>query len=214
MRKKLIILGAGGLAREMAMLAAQVNAFHPTWDILGFIGGPGCAVGQNLGIAPILGDDEWLLRQTFEADLVLGVGYPKVKQKIIDLYLSCCGQFHFPNLIHPRASLDINHVKMGIGNTITCNCVFTCDIAIGNFNLFNLNSTVGHDALVGNMNVINPGCNISGGVNIGNRVLIGTGAQILEQLTIGDDARVGAGAVVTKNVENGWTVAGVPARPL
>ena len=42
----------------------------------------------------------------------------------------------------------------------------------------------------------------------------GAGATILPYITIGESATVAAGAVVTKNVEAGTTVAGVPARAL
>jgi UDP-2-acetamido-3-amino-2,3-dideoxy-glucuronate N-acetyltransferase len=41
---------------------------------------------------------------------------------------------------------------------------------------------------------------------------IGSNATILAGITIGERAMVGAGAVVTKDVEAGETVAGVPAR--
>jgi len=43
---------------------------------------------------------------------------------------------------------------------------------------------------------------------------IGSGAVVLCGVTIGAGALVGAGAVVTKNVEPGAVVAGVPSRPL
>lgn len=41
---------------------------------------------------------------------------------------------------------------------------------------------------------------------------IGSGAVIMCGVTIGEQAMVGAGAVVTRDVPNGATVAGVPAR--
>jgi acetyltransferase-like isoleucine patch superfamily enzyme len=43
---------------------------------------------------------------------------------------------------------------------------------------------------------------------------IGSGAVILAGITVGAGALIGAGAVVTKNVEPGAVVAGVPARRL
>jgi maltose O-acetyltransferase len=49
-------------------------------------------------------------------------------------------------------------------------------------------------------------------VSIGQNVWIGGGAIILPGLTIGDDAVVGAGAVVTRDVPQGATVLGNPAR--
>ncbi len=47
-----------------------------------------------------------------------------------------------------------------------------------------------------------------------HRASIGSGAVILAGVRIGAGALVGAGAVVTRDVEPGDTVAGVPARVL
>jgi acetyltransferase-like isoleucine patch superfamily enzyme len=51
-------------------------------------------------------------------------------------------------------------------------------------------------------------------VFIGNDVLIYSGAIVVPGVRIGDGAVIAAGAVVTRDVEPGATVAGVPARPL
>jgi serine O-acetyltransferase len=47
---------------------------------------------------------------------------------------------------------------------------------------------------------------------IGNGVIIGSGAQMLGPIRIGDRARIGANAVVTKDVPEGATMVGIPAR--
>ncbi|MDD7910929.1 sugar O-acetyltransferase [Pseudovibrio exalbescens] len=58
------------------------------------------------------------------------------------------------------------------------------------------------------------GLEIAKPVTIGSRVWIGGAAVIMPGVSIGDEAIVGAGAVVTKDVAEGATVVGNPARPL
>ena len=43
-------------------------------------------------------------------------------------------------------------------------------------------------------------------------VIVGSGAQVLGPITVGRDARVGANAVATKDVPQGVTVVGIPAK--
>ena len=47
---------------------------------------------------------------------------------------------------------------------------------------------------------------------IGNGVIIGSGAQVLGPILVGDRSRIGANAVVTKDVPEGATMTGIPAR--
>lgn len=51
-------------------------------------------------------------------------------------------------------------------------------------------------------------------VRIGRNIWMGAHAVITPGVTIGDQAFVGAAAVVTKDVEPGWLVGGVPAKPI
>ncbi|NCB69654.1 MAG: acyltransferase [Bacteroidia bacterium] len=79
--------------------------------------------------------------------------------------------------------------------------------------------TIGDDFLSAGNLIINTGSHelhdlspYSKKVTIGNRVWCGTNVTILCGVTIGDDVVVAAGSVVTKNVENGTVVGGVPAK--
>lgn len=50
--------------------------------------------------------------------------------------------------------------------------------------------------------------------SLGDGVIIGSGAQVLGPITVGARARVGANAVVTKDVPEGATMVGIPARQM
>jgi serine O-acetyltransferase len=69
-------------------------------------------------------------------------------------------------------------------------------------------------------NVTLGGTNPSTGVGgkrpptVKSRVVVGSGAQILGPIEVGEGGKVGANAVVTKDVEAGSTVVGIPAKPV
>lgn len=208
----IVIIGAGGLAKEIAFLIDDINKQKKIWNLLGYIDNDEQTIGKMHGKYPIFNTDDWLAITDKEINIAFGVGYPRLKQKLAKR-LQKRENLTFPNLIHPSAVGDWKRIKFGIGNTVCAGNVFTTDIAINSFNLFNLSCTIGHDVTIGNFNVINPSVNISGGIDIGNSVIVGTGAQILEQLEIGSNVTIGAGAVVTKNVASDTIVVGIPAKP-
>lgn len=49
---------------------------------------------------------------------------------------------------------------------------------------------------------------------IGDDVIVSLGAAILGPIVVGDGARIGANAVVTKDVPEGATMVGIPAKPI
>ena len=49
---------------------------------------------------------------------------------------------------------------------------------------------------------------------LGDNVLIGAGAKVIGGVRVGSNVKIGANAVVTKDVPDGATVIGIPARPV
>ena len=213
--RDIVILGAGGLAKEVAFLIEDINKAQaqPEWNLLGYIDSGPETRGRYNGKYPIIGDEDYVV--TYEKDIwaVIGIGTPSIIRRICEK-LCRYNHIHFPNLIHPNVIVDFERTRWGKGNIVCAGNIFTTDITVGSFNIFNPNCTYGHDTVIGNYSVFNPGLNISGGVTVEDGCLIGTGATVLQYLTIGAGSTVGAGAVVTKDVDSGATVVGVPAKPL
>lgn len=207
----IVILGAGGFARELAFLIGEINREKPIYNLLGFVVNNPDLVSKTVGEYNIIGDEEWLVDQ--HVNVALGTGNPQLNSELIHRF-GKKDNLEFPNLVHPRTVWHKDRIKFGRGNIVCAGNIFTTDIEIGSFNIFNIKSTFGHDIKIQDGSIFNPGVNISGGVTIGCRCLIGVGAIVLQYLNIGDDVTIGGGAVVTENCIEQGTYVGVPARKM
>ena len=208
--EKLVIVGSGGLAREIKWLVDECNRIEKRWDVLGWISNE--KEGTIIAGIPVLGDDEWLLNYQDDINVVIAIGNGLLRRKIAKKY-RCNPNISFPNIIAPSACLS-DTVNYGCGCIIMSLSSFTVNISIGDFVVCNPGCTVGHDCKIEDFVSINPGANISGNITLKEGTTVGTGACIIQGLTIGNDAIVGAGSTVIRNVPDGCTVVGVPAKPL
>lgn len=115
--------------------------------------------------------------------------------------------------IHPSALID-PAARIGAGSLVALGAIIQAGASVGCHVIVNTGAIVEHDCAVGDFAHVAPGSVLGGGVSVGEGVLIGLGARVLPGVRIGAWAVVGAGAVVMKDVEDGQTVAGIPARPL
>jgi sugar O-acyltransferase (sialic acid O-acetyltransferase NeuD family) len=148
---------------------------------------------------------------------VIGIGDNSIRRHIAQRYT---GRLRFTNLIHPNASFgrgqrELLEVKRGV---IVCAGVrFTNNIQVGDFCIFNLNSTISHDVVIDDFVYVAPGAHITGNVHIETRAWIGIGVAINQgtenlKRRIGADTTIGSGAVVVKDCEPNGIYVGIPAR--
>lgn len=214
--KRIVIIGAGGFAREVAWLVRDINRAELHYEFLGYVVSDLTKVGEHDSRSEILGDYSWLEKNRSRVDAVaIGIGSPAARLKVgAALSELFPDDAMWPALIHPSVQLDRSSATVGRGVLLCAGAIGTVAITVRDYAMVNLSCTIGHEAVLGRGCVLNPTVNISGGVVLGDGVLVGTGAQILQYVEVGDGATVGAGAVVTKNVEPGTTVVGMPAKPL
>jgi sugar O-acyltransferase (sialic acid O-acetyltransferase NeuD family) len=208
--QKVVILGAGGFAREVLDIFLVQREPAKQYEIIGFIDENPAMKGKELNGYPVLGSFDWFSSNDKNSIRVIcGIGNPvtrrKVVRKALDIGLQFC------NIIHPTAVLT-PFVSIGTGVIITAGCIFTNRIKVGDHVHINLDCTIGHDSVIEDFCTVNPGVHISGNVHIRTGCDVGTGTTIIQGITIGEWSITGAGCVITKDVPPNVTIVGVPGK--
>lgn len=210
--KKLIIIGAGGLGREVAWLTERINQKNKEWDLLGFIDDSEDVQNKKINGYDVLGTIDEISRYS-DAFFVCAVGAAKVREKIINKVKQIMPLAKFAVLVDPSVEIS-SLVEIGEGTIICGNSFLTVNIKIGEHVIINFGCTVGHDAVLQDFVTLYPGVNISGSTNIGHTSEMGTGSQIIQGKAVGNQTIVGAGAVITKDIPEKCTAVGIPAKPI
>jgi sugar O-acyltransferase (sialic acid O-acetyltransferase NeuD family) len=207
----IVIVGHGGLAKEVAFLIEEINRHRPTWNCRGYMTAQRGDVGTRVGKYAVIESDEWLGRTRDNLAVVVAIGRTEIL-KATHARLKENGNLEFPNLVHPHSLGDWDQITLGNGNVIMGGASFTTQITIGSLNVFNPGCTIAHDCVLGSYNLVNPAASLSGQVTLGDEIVVGTGARILQGLRVCSHAVIGAGAVVTHSIEEPGVYVGVPAR--
>lgn len=210
MPKKFVIIGAGGMAREVLDIFEACNNAGQDYEVLGYLvefqyGKPGTLINDK----PILGDLDWLVQHISDVQVISGVGDPALRRRLITRAREYGARFG--NIIHPSAILT-HRVTFGEGVVITAGCIFTNQVHIGNHVYVNLDCTICHDAVLEDFATVSPGVHVSGNVTLCEGCYIGTGVVIIEKRTIGAWSLIGAGSVVIADLPPNSVALGNPAK--
>lgn len=208
--KNLIIIGAGGMGKQLWSFAQQCRGYGSEYVIKGFIDDNRNALDGFEGYPPIL--DTINNYQPIKDDVFANsIGDINLKKKCISNILQRGGEFI--NLIHPLASISPN-TKIGKGNVISARVGIGVESQIGDFCLIQSGAIIGHDVNIGNWVRIDCYCVLIAGVTVEDGVCIHTASVINHDITIGEGATVGAQSFVIRDVKNNTTVFGNPAKKI
>lgn len=203
---KVVILGAGGLGRQLLTQLHMDPGFGKDFEVAGFVDERGPEVVAAELEVPWLGyPDDVVL----DEDHVFLVGVGDTHSRAAQVARLSARGARFMSLT-TRCMLG-ERTRHGpvIFSFDACTGV---DVTIGDHCFFDQDALVGHDVVIGDFVHIGPRCVLAGYVKVGDRATINTGAMIARGVTIGADATVGIGSVVVKDVPPGATVFGNPAR--
>lgn len=213
-----VVFGAGGVAREIAwMLRESVQQVAGDLAPDAFvIADADWTADLRLEDKPVISESDFLKQNTQQSiNVFLALGLPSIKQRVISA-IGARKEYSFPNLIHPKSSMDSRSGKIILGRGVVLYpCAsLTTDISIGDFVHINPGATVAHESCIGSFSTLCPGSHISGRVSIGPGCFVGAGAVIREGLNIAAGCLIGAGAVVVESIAEPGTWVGVPARKM
>lgn len=201
-KKKLVILGAGPFAEDIAEIVTDTGLY----ELIGFVEGQDrerCR--HQLAGLPILWVDD-IKDMGPSVTGICAVGSTARKNFIAqaqELGLK------FATVVHPTARLSPSAL-LGTGTLISAGTIVAASTVIGDHVIINRGCLVGHHNRLGDFVTVSPGANIAGRTIIGDCSYIGIGATVIDGLNIGKNVVVGAGSVVIRDIPDNVMVAGVP----
>lgn len=205
---RVLILAAGGHAQVVADILLRMQETRVEVVPIGYLDDNPLLMGQHVLGLPVLGSIAHLSTIAHDA-VIVAVGDNTARRRVFETMQSQ-GE-HFVTARHPSAIVAPD-VEIGLGSAICAGVVINPGSVIGVNVILNTGCTVDHHNRIGDHVHIAPGVHLGGNVEVGQGTLIGIGATVMPQRRVGQWSVVSAASLVHKDLPDGVTAAGVPAR--
>jgi len=206
---ELVIVGAGGFARETAQAVAGAGGFR----LLGHLDDDPALQGTEVDGVPVLGGCD-LVHELPAAQAVICVGNPgdyAARARLADrLDLP---RERYATVVHPTAAVSATS-RVGPGSVLLAHCVLTAAVRVGAHVAVMPHVVLTHDDVVEDFATLTSGVRLGGSARLERGAYVGSGALIREGTTIGAWSLIGMGSAVLGDVPPGEVWVGSPARRL
>jgi sugar O-acyltransferase (sialic acid O-acetyltransferase NeuD family) len=218
MSTPLVIVGAGGFARETAQAVLDANAEDAArghagrWDLLGHLDDNQELHGGKIDGTAVLGGCDLVHELPPTTLVVVCTGSPRdyASRARMVRRLGLPAD-RYATVVHPTAVVSASST-VGPGTVLLAQTVLTAAVRVGAHVAVMPQAVLTHDDVVEDFATVTSGVRLGGGVRIGRGAYVGAGALVREYATVGAWSLVGTGGLVLGDVPPGEVWVGSPAR--
>ncbi len=204
--RDIVIVGAGGFAKEILQYAQDLCAADAGYRVKGFLDRDRSRHGTTHAGYPVLGAEDSYAPAAGDIFL-LALGTAEAKKRAVAILQEQGAEFL--TLVHPQAYVAPS-ARVGTGAVICPFAYVGPDAIVEEFVLVNLYASCGHDTRIGRYAILGPYACTNGHVTIEEAVFLATHATVTVGKRVGRGSIVAAGGVVVRDVPPGVLAAGNP----
>lgn len=210
MTRPVVLLAAGGLAREVA---ASVGASSGQ-RITGVLDDNSALHGTEiLPELPIIGSIE-LATELEDVQFVICAGSGAARRRIAERLLGWgIASNRFATVVHPTAAVS-SSCSVAPGSVVLAHVTMTAAVTIGEHVVLMPGVVLTHDDVVADFATLCAGVVLGGSVAVESGAYLGMNSSVRQGLRVGRDATLGMGSVLVQNLPAEQTWVGVPATRL
>lgn len=200
MKKKVIIIGAGGHGRVISDIILACGD-----EVIGFIDDSKDVKINGFNYLGSMSGVEKYKDNLF----IIAIGNNEIRNRIAKEY----PHLNYYTAIHPSAVIS-RSASIGAGTCVMPNVTVNSMAKIGEHCIINSGAVVEHDCKIADFVHLSPHVAVGGIVSIGEMSHIGIGTSVVNEVRICKNVIVGAGGAVNRDITEPGTYVGVPVHKL
>jgi len=203
-----LIVGAGSYGQVFLEYLEESGI-----SVAGFLDDDESLRGSEVLGVDVLGSSADAILHKGKADSIfVPIGHNRIRREILNRMRDW--GFATPSFIHPSVRLP-RSVIVEEGSYVMQGAEIMPFVSIGRSVIISSGARIAHHSRIAPGAFASTGVNLGAAIEVGRDAMLGIGSTVMTGVQrIGEDATVGAGAVVIRDVEDGQTVVGNPARPI